>query len=79
MWCGCFCCLQTYAADEVIDWVDDGETPLCPFCGVDAVLPGVTDLATLWRLRDRRFGRTLPVMGNGLSREDPDPERGQNG
>ncbi len=47
MWCGCFHCLQVYRASEVIDWIDDGETPLCPFCGLDTVMPGETDLATL--------------------------------
>jgi hypothetical protein len=41
---------------EVIDWVDDGDTPLCPYCGTAAVLPGVTDLVELIRLQERRFG-----------------------
>ena len=41
---------------EVIDWIDDGDTPLCPHCGIAAVLPGVTDLVELFRLRERRFG-----------------------
>jgi hypothetical protein len=40
----------------VIDWIDDGDTPLCPHCGIAAVLPGVTDLVELFRLRERRFG-----------------------
>jgi NAD-dependent SIR2 family protein deacetylase len=60
MECGCFCCLQTFPAVEVIDWVDDGDTPLCPYCGIAAVLPGVTDLVELLRLQERRFG---PVEG----------------
>jgi hypothetical protein len=64
MWCGCFCCLQTFAAADVIDWIDDGDTPLCPFCGMDAVLPGVTDLAELWQLRERRFGRGAISSGS---------------
>jgi len=59
--CGCFCCLQTFAAAEVIDWIDDGDTPLCPFCGIAAVLPGVTDLVQLFRLRERRFGAGAPL------------------
>ncbi len=54
--CGCFCCLQTFAAADVIDWIDDGDTPLCPYCGIAAVLAGVTDLVELFRLRERRFG-----------------------
>jgi hypothetical protein len=40
----------------VIDWIDDGDTPLCPHCGIAAVLPGVTDLVELLRLWERRFG-----------------------
>ena len=56
MECGCFCCLQTFTASDVIDWIDDGDTPLCPYCGIAAVLPGVTDLVKLFRLREQRFG-----------------------
>ena len=64
MECGCFCCLRTFAAAEVIDWIDDGDTPLCPHCGIAAsrhrgiaaVLPGVTDIVKLFRLHERRFG-----------------------
>jgi NAD-dependent SIR2 family protein deacetylase len=61
MECGCFCCLQTFAASEVIDWIDDGDTPLCPHCGIAAVLPGVTDIVELFRLRERRFGAQAGV------------------
>lgn len=57
MWCGCFHCLQIYETTEVVDWVDDGETPLCPRCGVDAVMIGVTDLMELLRMHRVRFGR----------------------
>ena len=60
MECGCFCCLQIFNAAEVVDWIDDGDTPLCPHCGVAAVLEGVTDLAELWRLREQRFGGRQP-------------------
>jgi hypothetical protein len=61
MECGCFCCLQTFAAAEVIDWIDDGDTPICPYCGIAAVLPGVTDLVELFRLHERRFGTNAGV------------------
>ena len=61
MECGCFCCLQTFAASEVTDWIDDGDTPLCPHCGIAAVLPGVTGLVELFRLRERRFGANVGV------------------
>jgi len=43
--CGCFHCLSIFNSkelDEVIDgiggWCDYGETPICPYCGVDSVL-----------------------------------------
>ncbi len=64
MRCGCFCCLQTCAASAVIDWIDDGDTPLCPLRGIAAVLAAVTDRVELFRPRERRFGayagRLLP-------------------
>jgi hypothetical protein len=64
MYCGCFHCLQVYEATTVIDWVDDGETPLCPLCGVDAVMIGVTDLMELLTMHRIRFGRLDPGSGN---------------
>ncbi len=61
MWCGCFHCLRVYEATEVVDWIDDGETPLCPHCGVDAVMLGVTDLMELLAMHRIRFGRRLDL------------------
>ena len=64
MFCGCFHCLQVYEATEVIDWIDDGETPLCPRCGVDAVMLGVTDLMELLVMHRIRFGHGVdPIRG----------------
>ena len=69
MYCGCFHCLQVYEATEVIDWIDDGETPLCPLCGVDAVMLGVTDLMELLQMHRTRFGRRVdPRMGSASDR-----------
>jgi hypothetical protein len=36
--CGCFFCLKTFDALSVTKWTDDGQTALCPFCGIDSVL-----------------------------------------
>ena len=44
--CGCFHCQQTYTANEIVDWTDDGQTAICPRCGVDAVLSSRTDPLT---------------------------------
>ena len=56
MECGCFRCLTVFSTSEVIDWIDDGNTPLCPYCGSDALAEDVTDPRELLRLHERRFG-----------------------
>lgn len=38
--CGCFYCLQTFDASEIVEWIDGGSTALCPRCKLDSVLPG---------------------------------------
>lgn len=39
--CGCFYCLTIYEPSEIKEWIEDknGNTAICPHCGVDAVLP----------------------------------------
>ena len=36
--CGCFSCSRIFLSSEVEDYTDDGETALCPYCGVDSVI-----------------------------------------
>jgi len=37
--CACFYCLKTFQKDEIVQWVDNnGQTALCPYCNIDAVL-----------------------------------------
>ena len=36
--CGCFYCEKTFGPHEIADWVDDGQTALCPKCGIDSVI-----------------------------------------
>jgi hypothetical protein len=46
---GCFYCRRTFDPREITRWIDgppvatgelsDGVTALCPYCGIDAVLP----------------------------------------
>lgn len=35
----CYHCMQVFSAKEVTDFTDAGETALCPYCGIDSVLP----------------------------------------
>ena len=42
--CGCFYCCSLFPPGDILDWVDEdadgqGQTALCPKCGIDAVLP----------------------------------------
>lgn len=36
---GCYYCLEIYKSSEIQESVDEGETAICPKCGIDSVLP----------------------------------------
>ena len=36
--CGCFYCCQTFSPETIREWIDAGQTALCPRCGIDSVL-----------------------------------------
>ena len=36
--CGCFYCEKVYQSKEIKESTDDGETAICPKCGIDSVL-----------------------------------------
>ncbi len=63
--CGCFHCLSTFGPTDIQDWVDEdssgqGQTALCPRCGVDTVIgskSGVpVEQGSLAELRSYWFG-----------------------
>lgn len=35
---GCYYCISIYDVTEIKEWTDNGETAICPKCGVDAVI-----------------------------------------
>jgi NAD-dependent SIR2 family protein deacetylase len=37
--CACYHCLKVFESQEISVWTDKGETALCPYCQVDAVIP----------------------------------------
>lgn len=43
--CGCFHCLSVFKSGQVREWTDQGETALCPDCGIDSVLPAAAGYA----------------------------------
>lgn len=39
--CGCFYCQKTFEPNEIEEWIKEksnGETAICPKCGIDSVL-----------------------------------------
>src|SRR5581483_9226086 len=36
--CGCFHCFRVFAPAEIAEWIDNGQTALCPYCPVDSVI-----------------------------------------
>lgn len=36
--CHCFACKEASASSHVTEWADDGDTALCPRCGIDSVI-----------------------------------------
>lgn len=55
--CACYSCLGRFDVAEIVQWVDDHQTAVCPRCGIDAVVPGqrYTD-AELVELEKEWFG-----------------------
>ncbi|MGR3741408.1 hypothetical protein [Companilactobacillus sp. DQM5] len=37
--CGCCYCLDIFETSRINEWTDDGETAICPYCDIDAVIP----------------------------------------
>jgi len=36
--CGCTNCQRLFSYSQIADFWDDGETPVCPYCGLDTVV-----------------------------------------
>ncbi len=53
--CGCYYCLEVYDSKDIKDWTDDGQTALCAKCGIDAVLPEITNKDLLIELKKYYF------------------------
>lgn len=39
--CGCFHCSKIFNPRKIVEWTDNGETAICPYCGIDSVIPNV--------------------------------------
>ena len=63
---GCFFCLTISPSHLIVEWADDGETALCPHCGIDSILPHVKDEEFLVAMCERWFTRKAQ-----LTEEEP--------
>lgn len=45
--CGCFYCAKIFLPLEIKEWFQDKieETGVCPYCGIDAVIPKTEEVA----------------------------------
>jgi hypothetical protein len=55
--CGCFYCGKMFRASEITDWVDGGQTALCPKCGIDSVIGSAAGLAITKEFLDEMHER----------------------
>ena len=64
--CGCFHCEKIFYAKDLEIWVDDDQTALCPFCGIDSVIcesSGYTiDKTFLKEMNKRWFSPRRPIL-----------------
>lgn len=51
--CGCFYCMTVFEPARIFDWVDEGETALCPNCGIDAVIGDASGFPLTHELLER--------------------------
>ena len=67
--CGCFYCCRIFPASEIKEWVSSASRPLCPYCGIDSVLPDSLVELTDELLRDMYefwFTRGTIVLEKGV-------------
>lgn len=60
---GCYFCIQLFPVNAVQEWADDGETAICDYCGVDALIAETADVPLneelLARMMERWFTRPV--------------------
>lgn len=56
----CTYCLRTFPTAAITDWIDGGRTPLCPYCRVDSLMPGLAEREELERQHIAGFGGLPP-------------------
>jgi hypothetical protein len=80
--CRCFYCLRTFSSEQIGRWVDDGNTALCPHCGIDSVLSSSADPLSdslIQQLHTAYFGSSRKYTDEEWRRDLAEKQRGQRG
>ena len=56
---GCYHCARVFVASRIVKWTDNEQTALCPFCGIDSVLPSAVSHDFLRRARAHWFDKEV--------------------
>jgi hypothetical protein len=68
--CGCFYCQTTFQPSEIMDWIGNGQTALCPVCGTDSVIgdaSGFPVSSNVMEEMNRRWFQTSRRIGQDRS------------
>ena len=66
--CGCYQCMTVFNSEEIKKWCDRSQTALCPHCGIDSLLPDVTDVKFLTECNIRWFTEMYDINGEKVCR-----------
>lgn len=56
--CGCYFCMRIINTKRIKEYTNDGSA-ICPVCGVDSLLPGITLAHILSKAADQWFANSL--------------------
>ncbi len=60
--CGCTYCLSVFLPETIQEWLDDGQTAICPECRVDAVVCSEQtsiEKSDLAKMHEESFGKAV--------------------
>lgn len=69
-WVGCFYCQNLFSYKDIKEWIENGETALCPRCGIDSCIGSASgynvDKPFLKEMHERWFCQAVDFKGNNF-------------
>jgi hypothetical protein len=72
----CYYCCRIFLRTQIVSFVDNGATAICPHCGVDSVISGAIPQEELNKISRMMFSYSYEVMSENLpvlEEEEDDP------